>query len=98
MIKQQPKQRLDLSIQTEYPALQTIVYHSKKINALFGPVFSELTRQLLETIDSSRFMFYTRKTPTQIEELSIVSSSWIVGKFGRDDQKKFQLSRISRGC
>jgi len=68
MIKQQPKQRLDLTIQTEYPALQTIVYHSKKINALFGPVFSELTRQLLDMIDSSRFMFYTRKTPSQIEE------------------------------
>ena len=31
MIKAQPKQKLDLSIQTEYPALQTIVYHSKKI-------------------------------------------------------------------
>ena len=30
-------------IQTEYPALQTIVYHSKKINAIFGPLFSELT-------------------------------------------------------
>ena len=41
---------------------------NSKINALFGPVFSELTRQLLESIDSSRFMFYTRKTPTQIEE------------------------------
>ena len=45
MIKAQPKQKLDLSIQTEYPALQTIVYHSKKINAIFGPLFSELTRQ-----------------------------------------------------
>lgn len=68
MIKSQPKQRLDLSIQTEYPALQTIVYHSKKVNAIFGPLFSELTRQLLEMIDSSRFLFYTRRTPAQIEE------------------------------
>ena len=68
MIKAQPKQKLDLSIQTEYPALQTIVYHSKKINAIFGPLFSELTRQLLESVDSSRFLFFTRKTPEQIEE------------------------------
>ena len=52
MIKAQPKQKLDLSIQTEYPALQTSVYHSKKINAIFGPLFSELTRQLLDSIDS----------------------------------------------
>ena len=68
MIKAQPKQKLDLSIQTEYPALQTIVFHSKKINAIFGPLFSELTRILLESIDSSRFLFFTRKTPEQIEE------------------------------
>lgn len=68
MIKAQPKQKLDLSIQTEYPALQTIVYHSKKINAIFGPLFSELTRQLLDSIDSSRFLFFTRKTPAQIED------------------------------
>ena len=60
MIKAQPKQKLDLSIQTEYPALQTIAYHSKKINAIFGPLFSELTRQLLDSVDSSRFLFFER--------------------------------------
>lgn len=63
IIKSQPKQKLDLSIQSEYPSLQTIVYHSKKINALFGPIFSELTRQMLSAIDSSRFLFFTRRTP-----------------------------------
>nr|AZF99047.1 orf2 [Ullucus tobamovirus 1] len=68
MIKCQPKQKLDLSIQDEYPALQTIVYHSKQINAIFGPLFSELTRLLLERVDSSKFLFYTRRTPTQIQE------------------------------
>jgi len=68
MIKTQPKQKLDLSPQDEYAALQTIVYHSKHINAIFGPLFAELTRILLERIDSSRFMFYTRRTPEQIEE------------------------------
>lgn len=67
MIKSQPKQKLDCSIQTEYPALQTIVYHSKKINAIFGPLFSELTRQLLDDLDTTRFLFYTRKTPQDIE-------------------------------
>ena len=68
MIKAQPKQKLDLSIQTEYPASQTIVYHSKKINAIFGPLFSELTRQLLDSIDASRFLVFTRKTPSQNED------------------------------
>lgn len=68
MIKAQPKQKLDLSIQNEYPALQTIVYHSKQINGIFGPVFSELTRLLLEAVDSQKFLFFTRKTPEQIQE------------------------------
>jgi uncharacterized protein YodC (DUF2158 family) len=68
MIKCQPKQKLDLSIQDEYPALQTIVHHSKQINAIFGPMFSEMTRMLLERIDSTKFLFYTRKTPEQIQE------------------------------
>jgi hypothetical protein len=68
MIKGQPKQKLDLSIQDEYPALQTIVYHSKQINAIFGPMFSEMTRMLLERVDSTKFLFYTRKTPEQIQE------------------------------
>lgn len=67
MIKAQPKQKLDTSIASEYPALQTIVYHSKKINGIFGPLFSELTRQLLDGIDGNRFLFYTRKTPEEIQ-------------------------------
>ena len=36
--------------------------------AIFGPLFSELTRQLLDSVDSSRFLFFTRKAPAQIED------------------------------
>lgn len=68
MIKTQPKLKSDTSIQNEYPALQTIVYHSKKINAIFGPIFKELTRRLLNCIDGRRFMIYTRKKPEEIQE------------------------------
>lgn len=67
MIKSQPKQKLDTSIQSEYPALQTIVFHPTKVNAIFGPLYSELTSKLLSMIDSSRFMLYTRKTPEDIQ-------------------------------
>lgn len=66
MIKAQPKQKLDNSIQTEYPALQTIVYHDKKVNAIFGPIFKEMTRKLLAGLKEN-FLFYTRKTPEEIE-------------------------------
>lgn len=67
MIKRQAKAKLDNSILSEYPALQTIVYHSKDINAIFGPIFDDLTGRLLECIDSERFLFYTRKTPEDVQ-------------------------------
>lgn len=68
MIKRQPKSKLDNSIQSEYPALQTIVYHPKVVNAIFGPVFKFLTSRFLSMIDSSKFFFYTRKTPEDLEK------------------------------
>ncbi|ABX57121.1 58 kDa protein, partial [Cactus mild mottle virus] len=68
MIKRKPKIKLDQSICTEYPALQTIVYHSKEINAIFGPIFKELTRVFLDSVDSSRFLFYTRKSADDVSE------------------------------
>ena len=68
MIKRQPKSRLDTSIQSEYPALQTIVYHPKVVNAVFGPVFKYLTTKFLSMVDSSKFFFYTRKKPEDLQE------------------------------
>lgn len=67
MIKRQPKSKLDTSIQSEYPALQTIVYHSKVVNAVFGPVFRYLTSEFLSMVDNSKFFFYTRKTPEELQ-------------------------------
>lgn len=68
MIKRKPKAKLDLSIQSEYPALQTIVYHSKHVNAIFGPIFSMLTGRLLSVLDSNKFQFFTRITPEDLEK------------------------------
>lgn len=68
IIKRRPKIKLDDSICSSYPALQTIVYHSKEINAIFGPIFKELTRSFLSRVDATKFLFYTRKTPEDIEE------------------------------
>ena len=41
MIKRQPKAKLDCSVQTDYPALQTIVYNPKSVNAVFGPAYRD---------------------------------------------------------
>ena len=75
MIKRQPKSKLDTSIQSEYPALQTIVYHSKLVNAVFGPVFRYLTSEFLSMVDNSRFFFYTRKTPEDLQDFFSTLSS-----------------------
>nr|WGL40997.1 54 KDa protein [Odontoglossum ringspot virus] len=98
MIKAQPKQKLDLSPQDEYAALQTIVYHSKQINAIFGPLFSELTRQLLERIDSSKFLFYTRKTPEQIEEFFSDLDSTVPMEVLELDISKYDKSQNEFHC
>lgn len=98
MIKRQPKQKLDLSIQHEYPSLQTIVYHSKKINAIFGPMFSELTRQLLESIDSTRFLFYTRKSPEQVEEFFSDLDSHVAMDVLELDVSKYDKSQNEFHC
>lgn len=68
IIKTTPKAKLDRSIQVEYPALQTIIYHQKDVNALYGPIFSFLTERLLQMIDSERFLIYTRKTVEDLED------------------------------
>lgn len=68
MIKRKPKAKLDLEIQCSYPALQTIVYHSKHVNAVFGPIFSALTEKLLSIIDPLKFKFYTRTTPLDLQD------------------------------
>nr|ASC60202.1 RNA polymerase [Piper chlorosis virus] len=98
MIKAQPKQKLDLSAQDEYAALQTIVYHPKEINAIFGPLFSELTRLLLERIDSSKFLFYTRKTPGQIEEFFSDLDSDVAMEVLELDISKYDKSQNEFHC
>ena len=88
MIKRQPKAKLDTSVQTEYPALQTIVYHPKCVNAVFGPVFKFLTSKFLSMLDTSRFFFYTRKTPEDLEKFfSDLSSQSILDVLELDVSK-----------
>lgn len=46
MIKNDVKPKLDRSPQTEYAALQTVVYPDKIVNALFGPVMKEINERI----------------------------------------------------
>lgn len=50
MIKCDVKPKLDISPQSEYSALQTVVYHGKEKNWVWGPIFNELTTRLLQCL------------------------------------------------
>ena len=80
MIKAQPKQKLDTSIQTEYPALQTIVYHSKKINAIFGPLLASLLGNYWTVLIQADFCFLQERHRRRLKislEISTVTCRWI---------------------
>jgi hypothetical protein len=46
IIKQTPKPKLEGDGNAEYPALQTVVFHQKAVNALFSPMFMEVTKRI----------------------------------------------------
>ncbi|BAA94803.1 59-kDa readthrough protein, partial [Sorghum chlorotic spot virus] len=46
MIKNDVKPKMDLTPQSEYAALQTVVYPDKIVNALFGPVMKEINERI----------------------------------------------------
>lgn len=50
MIKCDVKPKLDLSPQSEYAALQTVIFHGKEKNFIWGPIFHELTIRLLQCL------------------------------------------------
>lgn len=46
MIKNDVKPKMDLSPQTEYSSLQTVIYPDKEVNAIFGPIMKEINERI----------------------------------------------------
>lgn len=51
-----------------YASLQTILAHSKDINAIFCPIFKRLRERLMKLLDS-RFMIFTDYSPQDFEDI-----------------------------
>nr|AAA46820.1 putative [Pea early-browning virus] len=67
MIKSDVKPKMDSTPQHEYSALQTVIYHEKLINSLFGPIFKEINERRLDAIHP-HFVFNTRMTASDLND------------------------------
>jgi len=72
MIKCDVKPKLDCSPQGEYAALQTVIYHGKDVNWVWGPIFNELTTRFLQCLRPN-VVVNTKLTPEELED----RFSWI---------------------
>lgn len=66
MIKGDVKPKLDLSPQSEYSALQTVVYPDKIVNALFGPIMKEINERIRVAL-KPHVIYNTRMTSDELD-------------------------------
>lgn len=67
MIKNDVKPKLDLSPQSEYSALQTVVYPDKIVNAIFGPVMKEINERIRFAL-KPHVIYNTRMTADELND------------------------------
>lgn len=67
MIKNDVKPQLNLSPQTEYAALQTVIYPDKEINAIFGPVMKEINLRIQLAL-RPHVVYNTRLTSSELDD------------------------------
>jgi len=66
IIKRQPKPVLDTTAQSTYSALQTVVYHSKSINATFCVIFRYIKQTIIRCLKKN-FLMFTDKATKDLE-------------------------------
>jgi len=62
MIKRNSKPVLQVVDQKKYPSLQTVVYHKKDINVIFGPMFREIMIRL-QAVLNHKLQIFTGVSP-----------------------------------
>jgi len=67
MNKRDIKPALDGTATSEYKAVQTIAYNTKDINAIFCPIFRQISDRLLSVLDD-RFLIFTQMSVSEFEE------------------------------
>lgn len=68
MNKKSVKPALEINAPYSYPALQTIAFHDKNVNAVFCPVFRDLKERLLSVLDK-RFLLFCDVSPDDFVRL-----------------------------
>lgn len=91
MIKSDVKPKTDLTPQFEYSALQTVVYHEKLINSLFGPIFKEINERKLDAMQP-HFVFNTRMTSSDLNDRVKFLNTEAAYDFVEIDMSKFDKS------
>nr|APG77744.1 RdRp [Hubei virga-like viurs 8] len=69
-IKRNPKPNLTVDSHLLYSALQTIVYHPKHINTIFCPIFRELKRRILASLNKNIFLFTDEDPSSFVNRIS----------------------------
>lgn len=95
MIKASVKPQLDCTAPFSYPALQTIAYHDKFVNAIFCPVFRQLKNRILNCL-KSKFQIYCNMSPEEFENKlsNLYDSDALKNKYHRElDIGKYDKSQ-----
>nr|BBV14745.1 replicase [Barley aphid RNA virus 1] len=67
-IKRRPKPSLECDAASSYAALQTILYHSKSINAVFCSIFKQIKSKLLQSLKPN-CLIYADMSPQQMADV-----------------------------
>nr|UQT02531.1 RNA-dependent RNA polymerase [Red mite virga-like virus 2] len=84
-VKTVPKVDLSTQIAFKHAPTQTILFHSKDINAVYSPIFREIKSRLLSAL-TNNVIFYTDMSPTElahrIDHVSRSRHLWATGSEG----------------
>lgn len=67
MIKNDVKPKMDVSVQSEYAPLQTVIYPEKDVNALFGPVMKEINERIRMAL-RPHVVYNTRMSADELDD------------------------------
>lgn len=89
-LKRMPKANLTEDAWLKYPALQTIVFHPKRFNAVFCPIFKECKNRI-RNLMAEETVFFSDMSPKELGELITRKRPCLNGMTGEGDISKFDV-------
>jgi len=93
MLKTEPKNKLEPGAPFEYPILQNLLVHKKKINAMFSPVFRELFERFSSLLKPSVYCHLRKNVDHLDQHLNDFLDVKKEYKLLEIDQEKFDKSQ-----